>query len=203
MAPSIDAKAVAVVAATSAAAAYLIAKRQFESKAKTERRKRYENDRRVRFELDEERKKDGLPSGTKLDDVTTHGIYLWEVESLGKYFPSEGEGIENVMVALSEAGGGGKYNKLIGHHECILANIRRSPGKTDETTRAYVRAGPRAKLHFNPATVNAAIVTCGGLCPGLNNVVREITRALFHLYGIKGKVYGVVGGYAGFYDPKV
>ncbi|EED95817.1 6-phosphofructokinase, partial [Thalassiosira pseudonana CCMP1335] len=66
----------------------------------------------------------------------------------------------------------------------------------------YVRAGPVEKLHFNPKNVNAAIVTCGGLCPGLNNVIREVTRALFHLYGIEGKVYGIVGGYKGFYDPK-
>lgn len=56
-------------------------------------------------------------------------------------------------------------------------------------------------MHFNPADVNAAIVTCGGLCPGLNNVVREITRALFHLYGINGKVFGIRGGFKGFYDP--
>lgn len=136
-------------------------------------------------------------------------MYLWELESLSKYFPSEGEGIENIMADLSVKGARRKdvhgdtrarYNKLIGDHECILANIRRKPGESVDT-RAYVRAGPRAKLHFNPAKVNAAIVTCGGLCPGLNNVVREITRALFHLYGIKGKVYGVVGGYKGFYDP--
>lgn len=131
------------------------------------------------------------------------------MERLDKYFPSEGEGIENIMAALSEAGKGSmhgdtraKYNKLIGDHECILANIRRSPNKMEEVT-AYIRAGPRAKLHFDPATVNAAIVTCGGLCPGLNNVVREITRALYHLYGISGKVYGVRGGYKGFYDKKV
>jgi 6-phosphofructokinase 1 len=64
-----------------------------------------------------------------------------------------------------------------------------------------VRAGPRDELHFNPKKVNAAIVTCGGLCPGLNNVVREITRSLYFMYGIEGKVYGIVGGYKGFYDP--
>lgn len=88
----------------------------------------------------------------------------------------------------------------IGKDECILANIRRKPGEM-EATRAYVRAGPREELHFNPKNVNAAIVTCGGLCPGLNNVIREITRSLYFLYGIEGKVYGIVGGYKGFYDP--
>lgn len=209
MVGSIDPKAVAVVAAAaSGVATYLFAKRQFESKAVVERRKRYELDQRVHSMQNEERKKEGLPLGSKMDDLNTGDVYLWEVERLDKYFPSQGEGIENTMSALSEAGdhdrntiSRAKYNKLIGDRECILANIRRKPGVSSET-RAYIRAGPREKLHFNPENVNAAIVTCGGLCPGLNNVVREITRALFHLYGIKGKVYGIVGGYKGFYDPK-
>ena len=142
-------------------------------------------------------------------EFKSDGLYLWELEKLGKYFPSEGDGIINVMFALKEDSKGdingdarAKYNVLVGDHECILANIRRKPGKID-VMRAYVRAGPREKLHFNPKTVNAAIITCGGLCPGLNNVVREITRALYHLYGIKGTVYGIVGGYKGFYDPAV
>lgn len=61
------------------------------------------------------------------------------------------------------------YNKLIGVNECILADIVRKPGSKSQS-KAFIRAGPRRKLHFNPKTVNAAIVTCGGLCPGLNNV---------------------------------
>jgi len=64
-----------------------------------------------------------------------------------------------------------------------------------------MRAGPRKHLHFDPKHVNAAIVTCGGLCPGLNNVIREITKSLHQLYGIEGKVYGIQGGFRGFYDP--
>ena len=114
-------------------------------------------------------------------------MYLWDVERLGKYFPSAGK---------SQTA----YDTLVGEQECILASIRRRPGRSPATS-AYLRAGPRARLHFDPARVHAAIVTCGGLCPGLNNVVREITRALFHLYGIEGKVHGIVGGYKGFYDP--
>jgi 6-phosphofructokinase 1 len=42
--------------------------------------------------------------------------------------------------------------------------------------------------------------TCGGLCPGLNNVIWELTKTLHQLYGIGGKVYGIQGGYRGFYD---
>jgi len=64
-----------------------------------------------------------------------------------------------------------------------------------------VRAGPREHLHFDPSNTVAAIVTCGGLCPGLNNVIRELTNTLHYLYGVK-KVLGVRGGYAGFYNPQ-
>ncbi|KAL7428475.1 hypothetical protein ACHAXH_001374 [Discostella pseudostelligera] len=200
--------AVVATAAATAAATYLLTKRQFENNVAAERREKYAADRKEHIQVDEERKIKSLPSGTKLSDVETDGVYLWELENLGKYFPSEGKGIENIMSALSVAGKDDKhgdsrarYNVLVGDQECILANIRRKPGQTEPTV-AYIRAGPRPVLHFNPATVNAAIVTCGGLCPGLNNVVREITRALYHLYGIKGNVYGIVGGFKGFYDPK-
>jgi 6-phosphofructokinase 1 len=63
-----------------------------------------------------------------------------------------------------------------------------------------MRAGPRKFNHFDPQQVNAAIVTCGGLCPGLNNVIRELTKTLHQIYGIGGHVYGIQGGYRGFYD---
>ena len=55
------------------------------------------------------------------------------------------------------------YNKHIVHSECVIHDIVVKPGK-DIELRAFPRAGPREKLHFNPKTVNAAIVTCGGLC---------------------------------------
>jgi len=93
------------------------------------------------------------------------------------------------------------YNKLIGARECVLVDIVRKPN-SEVRTRAFVRAGPRRELHFNPETVNAAIVTCGGLCPGLNNVIRELTNSLIHTYGIHGTVWGIRGGFRGFYDPE-
>lgn len=43
---------------------------------------------------------------------------------------------------------------------------------------AFLRAGPRAEIVFYPTEVKAAIVTCGGLCPGLNDVVHELTQVL-------------------------
>jgi len=60
-------------------------------------------------------------------------------------------------------------------------------------------AGARAKLFFNPALTRAGIVTCGGLCPGLNNVIRSLFLELHHTYGVK-EVLGFRGGYQGL-DP--
>jgi 6-phosphofructokinase 1 len=61
-------------------------------------------------------------------------------------------------------------------------------------------AGPRAKLFFDPKRTCAGIVTCGGLCPGLNDVIRSLFLELHHAYGVK-EVLGFRDGYQGL-DPK-
>jgi 6-phosphofructokinase 1 len=58
------------------------------------------------------------------------------------------------------------------------------------------KAGPRRRILFRPENVRAAIVTCGGLCPGLNNVIRSIFFEMFHHYGVQ-RVVGVRHGYQG------
>src|SRR5690349_14292061 len=60
-------------------------------------------------------------------------------------------------------------------------------------------AGPRAKLFFDPKQTRAGIVTCGGLCPGLNNVIRSLFLELHYGYGV-AEVIGFRGGYGGL-DP--
>jgi 6-phosphofructokinase 1 len=196
-ASSIDTKSALIAGGVGAAVTYYLTKRHFDSKTIQLRKEKYERDQKERSAENATRQGSDLPNGVELEGVQSDAVYLQDLEHLGKYFASEGEGIANVMANPM----GCEYNKLIGPRECILANIRRGPGKST-VTRAFLRAGPRKELHFNPKTVNAAIVTCGGLCPGLNNVIREITRSLFYLYGIQGKCYGIVGGYSGFYDPK-
>jgi 6-phosphofructokinase 1 len=58
-------------------------------------------------------------------------------------------------------------------------------------------AGPRRKIFFDPSKTRAAIVTCGGLCPGLNDVIRGLTLELRLRYGVE-RVYGFLNGYRGF-----
>jgi 6-phosphofructokinase 1 len=62
----------------------------------------------------------------------------------------------------------------------------------------YLRAGPRKHLFFRPDEVRACIVTCGGLCPGLNVVIREIFMSLHFNYKAP-TVFGIKYGYKGFY----
>jgi 6-phosphofructokinase 1 len=64
---------------------------------------------------------------------------------------------------------------------------------------SFEKAGPREKIFFDPRKTRAGIVTCGGLCPGINNVIRSIVLELHHKYGVKD-VLGFRYGYRGL-DP--
>lgn len=71
----------------------------------------------------------------------------------------------------------------------ILGDIVRVHGQKT-VSRAFVRAGVRPTAFFDPHHVKAAVVTCGGLCPGLNNVIRQIVLDLKYLYGVTS-VFGI------------
>lgn len=72
--------------------------------------------------------------------------------------------------------------------------VRQGTPASDEIL--FEKAGPRAKLFFDPAKTRAAIVTCGGLCPGLNAVIRSIVVELLDNYEAR-EVLGVRYGYMG------
>ncbi|XP_011072633.1 ATP-dependent 6-phosphofructokinase 3-like, partial [Sesamum indicum] len=63
----------------------------------------------------------------------------------------------------------------------------------------FRRAGPRQKVYFESDEVLACIVTCGGLCPGINTVIRELVCGLHYMYGVSS-VLGIESGYRGFYS---
>lgn len=62
-------------------------------------------------------------------------------------------------------------------------------------------AGPREKLYHPNFMTRAAIVTCGGLCPGLNSVIKGIVETLIQEYKVN-EVYGVPYGYEGLAASK-
>jgi len=76
------------------------------------------------------------------------------------------------------------------------ANGARVTFEKDGKLHAFEKAGPREKLFFDPNWCKAAILTAGGLCPGLNNVIKGLTETLKKIYGVP-VVYGIPYGYAG------
>ncbi len=60
----------------------------------------------------------------------------------------------------------------------------------------FEKAGPRQEIFFDPKATRAGIVTCGGICPGINNVIRSIVLQLHHKYGAGG-VLGFRYGFQG------
>ena len=60
----------------------------------------------------------------------------------------------------------------------------------------FEMAGPREKIYFDPSKLKCGIVTCGGLCPGVNDVIRAIVLGLFYHYGVK-TIFGFRYGFEG------
>ena len=83
----------------------------------------------------------------------------------------------------------------------VLYNI--SAGLVEECVKkgqspiSFLKAGPKRKIYFDISKLKCAIVTCGGLCPGLNNVIRSIVLTLYHTYGVTN-ILGIRYGFQGF-----
>jgi 6-phosphofructokinase 1 len=76
-----------------------------------------------------------------------------------------------------------------------LEDVKAWLGRAEDPP-AMESAGPRDMLYFDPKRLACGIVTCGGLCPGLNDVIRSIVLSLHHHYGVD-TVYGFRFGYEG------
>ena len=66
-----------------------------------------------------------------------------------------------------------------------------------QTPASFERAGPRSNIFFDPSKLRCALVTCGGLCPGLNDIIRSIVLELHWGYGVRC-IYGIRYGLQGF-----
>lgn len=86
-------------------------------------------------------------------------------------------------------------------HERLLLNPQLIEGAPlPERPLSFEVAGPRAQIAYRPEEVHAAIVTCGGLCPGLNDVIRALVSCLWGRYGVR-QISGIRYGYQGL-SPK-
>ena len=101
-------------------------------------------------------------------------------------------------ITMSTTKGDGIVN-YVTDDQFIRLSTEVTIGEQPPITRSQIleRAGPREMIYFSPAHVHAGIVTCGGLCPGINDVIRATVRCLWHRYGVT-RISGIRYGYKGF-----
>ncbi len=74
----------------------------------------------------------------------------------------------------------------------LIAKVREG-----KEIHSFELAGPRREIYFDPVKLRCGLVTCGGLCPGLNDIIRAIVLELYHCYGVRN-IYGFRYGLQGF-----
>ncbi len=119
-------------------------------------------------------------AGSKAETMTV-SVQPMRIDDIESWYP-DAKRYENPLLAKTWP----INNNFCSKHETLIETIFVDSKWVNErgiTYHQWVRAGPRREIFFNPGEVTAAIVTCGGLCPGLNNVVREIARTLIDTYG--------------------
>ncbi len=90
--------------------------------------------------------------------------------------------------------------QFVGDEEHVLYHSKLSEIKMfldrGKKPPCFEMAGPREKIYFDPSNLRCGIVTCGGLCPGLNDVIRAIVMGLYYHYGVRA-IFGFRYGYEG------
>jgi 6-phosphofructokinase 1 len=101
-------------------------------------------------------------------------------------------------IQMSNTLGDGIAN-YVTEDQFIRLELNTAPGHqhSEKKTHKLQCAGPRENIYFMPAHVHAGIVSCGGLCPGINDVIRAIVRCLWYRYGVR-RISGIRYGYLGF-----
>ncbi len=93
-----------------------------------------------------------------------------------------------------------KFGRFVEEDDAVLVNISRMnvEKRQENPKRIYFEpAGPRSKVYYDTSKTKCAVVTCGGLCPGLNDVIRAVVMTAYHEYRVPS-VLGIKFGLEGF-----
>ncbi|MFO0551177.1 MAG: ATP-dependent 6-phosphofructokinase [Polyangiaceae bacterium] len=121
-----------------------------------------------------------------------------DVSALDLHVPTLGPCLVPSPLNLSTLHGDGIPN-YVPDDMRVIYQVEHKQGRTPDEPIWFEKAGPRHKIFFRPEDVRVGIVTCGGLCPGINNVIRSIVLELHHKYGATN-ILGFRYGYEGL-DP--
>ena len=124
-------------------------------------------------------------------------MYMDAVQKFDFRVPSLGECRVPSPVRFSTEYGDCVANYVSDSSRIVMqADLTHYDAQSIEDLGLIERAGPREFVYFNPTHVRAGIVTCGGLCPGLNDVIRAAVRCLWLRYGVRN-IVGIRYGYHG------
>ncbi len=116
-------------------------------------------------------------------------------EEIDTRIPSLGE--PKIQSPLAQKG----YSCFVSDNDRVLIRVSHSTLKNNINKRkdplSFEFAGPRNRIYFDPTKLRCAIVTCGGLCPGINDVIRAIVLSLYYGYGVTS-IFGIRYGLKGF-----
>mmetsp|Transcript_95739 Transcript_95739/g.206594 ORF Transcript_95739/g.206594 Transcript_95739/m.206594 type:complete len:494 (+) Transcript_95739:22-1503(+) len=132
-------------------------------------------------------------------DLKPHHLATWQQEAHGLVAERIVNKFHNPMVVeFPEMNFLNPDELVMGH---IIMNDSKAKSRRKELAQGCVRANACKDIFWDPSEVKAGIVTCGGLCPGLNSIIREVTNCLYHQYGVT-KVEGIQFGYNGLSNPE-
>jgi len=115
-----------------------------------------------------------------------------EIETLGK---------PKILSPLGRKGKSSKSQHFVSDNTLITIDV--NPDrlikmvKEGEIPSSFEMAGPRSEIFFDPSKLRCAIVTCGGLCPGVNDIIRSIVLELYYSYEVRN-ISGIRYGLQGF-----
>jgi len=113
--------------------------------------------------------------------------------------PTLGE--PKISTPVSGADSDGRNSCIISDSERVIINANLEALTrgiaNGKSIPSFELAGPRRQIYFDPSKLRCALVTCGGLCPGLNDIIRSIVLQLHYGYGVRN-IYGIRYGLQGF-----
>ena len=119
--------------------------------------------------------------------------------SIDTNIPTLGEA--KISSTIKKRSNGKQLNNFISDDDRIIVNLKLADIanmiKKGKELPCFEMAGPREKIYFDPSKLKCALVTCGGLCPGLNDIIRSIVLELYYGYGVRN-IFGIRYGLQGF-----
>jgi len=132
----------------------------------------------------------------RADDLQPHHLATWQTGSHGLTEERKLNHVTNPMAMVWPNMNFLNPDELVSGH--IIQNDSKAATRPQEIA-ACVRGNATKSIYWDPSKVKAALVTCGGLCPGLNSIIREVTTCLWYEYGVRD-IFGCEAGYNGLSD---